>query len=372
MNYQRTTQLTTLFMLVLALVMGCGGPATTTTATLPAPTSSTPTLAIIPTAATVLSPTPVPTQPRAIVIDTDMAVDDWMAILYLLQRPDVKVMAITVTGTGEAHCAPGILHALGLVALSGQDKIPVACGRETPLQGSHAFPDGWRARVDSLLGLTLPKGQDTASTLAAVKLLTSVVQSSPDKLTLLALGPLTNVAEAIQSNPALVDNIERMYIMGGAVNVPGNVGASGVNIDNNVAEWNIYVDPQAANVVFHSGAPITLVPLDATNQVPLTIEFLDEFKSKHTSPEATFVFDMLTKQRQFIEAGYYFWDPLAAAILTNEDLATYQNNNLCVVENEGPESGWTKSGEGCPQIRVAVSADAGRFKQIFLDTLNTP
>ncbi len=163
-----------------------------------------------------------------------------------------------------------------------------------------------------------------------------------------------------------------MYIMGGAVNVPGNVGASGVNIDNNVAEWNIYVDPQAANVVFHSGAPITLVPLDATNQVPLTIEFLDEFKSKHTSPEATFVFDMLTKQRQFIEAGYYFWDPLAAAILTNEDLATYQNNNLCVVENEGPESGWTKSGEGCPQIRVAVSADAGRFKQIFLDTLNTP
>jgi len=302
-----------------------------------------------------------------------MAADDWMAILYLLQGLDVTVRAITVTGTGEAHCAQGIRHALGLAALSGYDKILVACGRETPLQGNHAFPDSWRKGVDSLLGLTLPEGQDTASNLTAVELLASVIQSSPVKVTLLTLGPLTNVAEALQNNPSLVDNIERIYIMGGAVDVPGNVGASGVGINNNTAEWNIYVDPYAANIVLQSSAPIALVALDATNHVPLTAKFYNGLKSNHTSSEATFVFDVLTKQKAFIDSGgYYFWDPLAAAILADESLATFQNKNLCIVEEEGPESGWTKSGNGCPEVRVAVSADGGRFEQIFLDTLNTP
>ncbi|MBI5293429.1 MAG: nucleoside hydrolase [Chloroflexi bacterium] len=302
-----------------------------------------------------------------------MAADDWMAILYLLQRPDVTIRAITVTGTGEAHCAPGTRHALGLVALSGNDEVPVTCGRETPLQGNHVFPDSWREGVDSVLGLTLPEGQNTAANISAVELLASVIQSSPDKVTLLTLGPLTTVAETLQNSPSLADNIERIYIMGGAVNVPGNVGASGVGINNNTAEWNIYVDPYATNIVLQSSAPITLIPLDATNHVPLTAKFYNRLESNHISPEATFVYDVLTKRKAFIDSGgYYFWDPLAAAILTDESLATFQNENLCVVETEGPESGWTKSGNGCPEVRVAISADGGRFEQIFLDTLNTP
>jgi Inosine-uridine preferring nucleoside hydrolase len=94
--------------------------------------------------------------PRPVVIDTDMAADDWMALLYLLRRPDVAVKAITVTGDGEAHCESGTRHARGIVALANRGIIPVACGRTTPLRGNHAFPAQWRADVDSLLGLTLP------------------------------------------------------------------------------------------------------------------------------------------------------------------------------------------------------------------------
>jgi pyrimidine-specific ribonucleoside hydrolase len=199
-------------------------------------------------------------QYRVVVIDTDMAPDDWGAILYLLKRPDVKVKAITVAGTGEAHCAPGVRNVLGLLTLAGyNNKIPVACGRETPLKGNHAFPNDWRQGADNLLGLTLPKGQNTVSNLDAVELLTSTIQSSSQKVTLLALGPLTNIADAVQSSPSLVDNVEMIYIMGGAINVPGNIAVTGVGIDNQVAEWNIYVDPFAANVVFRSRAPITLV-----------------------------------------------------------------------------------------------------------------
>jgi inosine-uridine nucleoside N-ribohydrolase len=366
MNEQRIPQWKIGITVILILLVGCSTPANTPTS-FPPPT--------LPSASISVYPTQTKTQPHPVVIDTDMAVDDWMAILYLLQRQNVEVKAITVTGAGEAHCAPGVRNAIGLTALAGSDQIPVACGRDMPLQGTHVFPDSWRVAVDNLLGLSLPENQNTPSSLTAVELLTSVIQASPQKVTLLTLGPLTNVAEALQSNPALKDNIEMIYIMGGAVNVPGNIKETDVKIKNTVAEWNVYVDPSAANIVLQSSAPITLVPLDATNQAPLTSQFYKQLKDNHATQEATFVFNVLDQMKDFIESGsYYFWDPLAAAILTDNSLASYQTNNLCVIETEGSESGWMISGDKCPQVRETVSVDVSRFEQFFLDTLtdNSP
>lgn len=101
-------------------------------------------------------PLPAASAPRPVIIDTDMAPDDWIAILYLLQRPDIEVKAITVAGTGEAHCHPGVQNALGLAAVAGKTGIPVACGRETPLQGQNVFPTEWRETADNMAGLSLP------------------------------------------------------------------------------------------------------------------------------------------------------------------------------------------------------------------------
>src|SRR5262249_23113703 len=117
--------------------------------------------------------------PRSFVVDTDMAADDWMALLFLLRRPDVAVKAITVSGTGEAHCGPGVRHALDLVSFANRAMIPVACGRETPLQGRHAFPTSWRADVDNMLGLILPEATTARAQQSAVELLTSAIESSP-------------------------------------------------------------------------------------------------------------------------------------------------------------------------------------------------
>lgn len=180
--------------------------------------------------------------PRAVVIDTDMAADDWLAILYLLGRPEVNVKAITVAGSGEAHCGPGVRNALGLVALAGQPDIPVACGRETPLAGDHAFPDPWRDGVDTLLGLSLPANPNQPASGSAVQLLAAILRAAPGKVTLLTRGPLTNPAELLRDSPELADRIDAVYVMGGAVEVDGNVGVSGVGVDNRFAEWNVYVD----------------------------------------------------------------------------------------------------------------------------------
>jgi hypothetical protein len=162
-----------------------------------------------------ITPHAVAADAQPVVIDTDMAPDDWLAILYLLGRSDVDVQAITVTGAGEAHCSAGTRNAFDLVALAGQPEIPVACGREVSLEGDHAFPTEWRERVDDLLGLTLPENSREVSSESAVELLTRIIQGSPQKVHLIVLGPLTNVGEVLEAEPALVMNLEMITVMGG-------------------------------------------------------------------------------------------------------------------------------------------------------------
>jgi inosine-uridine nucleoside N-ribohydrolase len=308
---------------------------------------------------------------KVVVIDTDMAPDDWIAILYLLQRKDVVVKAITISGTGEAHCQPGVNNALGLVALAGYPAIPVACGQETPLKGNHVFPESWREAADGLYGMSLPEVNNPNPINNAADLLTSIIQASPKKVNVLAIGPLTNLAEAIQKQPSLPENIEMVYIMGGAVDVRGNIADGVLDIDNRVAEWNIYIDPYAANIVFQSGVPITLVPLDATNDVLVNRKFYDDFNGKFQTRPATFVYDFFTNNPSFFEMGtLYFWDSSTAAILTDESLAKYKNLNLCVVEDEGSQSGQTKISDNCPVMRVAVSIEQTRFESLLINTLN--
>lgn len=306
---------------------------------------------------------------RDVIIDTDMAVDDWMAILFLLHRKDVNVRAITVTGSGEAHCDAGVQNALGLINLAQHLPIPVACGPETPLQGDHAFPQDWRDFVDGLAGQALTQSVNPGEGTDAVKLLTQTLLSSPEKTSVLILGPLTNVALALQATPTLTDQIAGITVMGGAVEVAGNLGE--IVPGNTTAEWNIYIDPQAANIVFASGLPITLVSLDATNHAPLTLDFFRQLEKNQETNATKFIHSVLSQMQDSIRSGtYYFWDPLSAAILADKDLATYRQYPICVVETEGKQSGRTEVKDGCPQLNVAVSVDAKRFEEVFLDTLN--
>ncbi len=305
-------------------------------------------------------------------IDTDMAADDWMAILYLLQSPDVDVRAITVTGAGEAHCGPGVQNALDLVALAGQPEIPVTCGRETPLEGDRVFPQSWRDNVDALAGITLPANPNRPSEQDAVGLISDTIREAAGELEIITLGPLTNLAEAFLADPSLAEEIEQLYIMGGAFSVPGNVSdSSELSINNFAAEWNIYVDPHAAALAIASGAPVTFVPLDASNQVRLNKSFYDQLAEDRTTPEAEFVYQMLTKNIGFVYSGsYYFWDPLTAAIAVDESLGTIKTGPVSVIEEEGPESGATRLDENGSPARFATAADRDRFRQQFLDVLN--
>jgi inosine-uridine nucleoside N-ribohydrolase len=302
-----------------------------------------------------------------------MAPDDWMAILYLLQSSLVEVKAVTVVATGEAHARPGTRNALGLLALTGNTDIPVACGRKTPLGGDHKWPLVVRKLVDWRFGLSLPRSKVKPSPLSAVELLIQQIRESPRKVVLFAIGPLTNVAEAMQQHPEIGDNIERIVIMGGAVNVAGNITPSGFKkVDNHTAEWNIYCDPYAAALVFASGAPITLVPLDVTNTVPMTRDFHERSAQLRLTPAADFVHRTMGRLKFLIDRhAYYFWDPLAAVLITHEDVGEYEPVKLKVIAVEGPDSGRTLESENGKIIRVCTKVDRERFETVFLETLNS-
>ena len=211
-----------------------------------------------------------------VVVDTDMLGDDWMAILYLLSEPAVDVQAITVAGTSAMGCAAAADTARRLVEAAGRPQVPVSCGPDRPLSGGHFFPPDWGAAASSLAGtLDLPTVPDTITSQDAAELIGATAQSGSEPIVIVALGPLTNVALALRS-PTVPTHVQRLVIMGGALDAPGNVGST------SPAEWNMYVDPQAADIALRSGVPTTLVPLDATDHVLVTADLATRLGGRTT------------------------------------------------------------------------------------------
>jgi pyrimidine-specific ribonucleoside hydrolase len=316
-------------------------------------------------------PTPAESARTPVLIDSDMSADAIMAILYLLQRQEFNVAAITVAGTGEAHCGPGVSHARGLIALLKAGDIPVACGRETPLSADRVFPSDLRSMADSPLGITWPTNNPSNGNrpLNAVDLLKQTLETASRPVIFVTDGPLTNLGELFMQYPALAHRVQMIYSMGGAINVPGNLFGIELNVPNTTAEFNLYIDPPAANIVLNSGAPVTLVPLDATNQVPLDRVFYKLLSEHQVTPAAKAVYEMLTETKLHNQQEVYFWDPLAYAIASDESLAQYETKKITVIE-EGPEAGRTKVSQEGTEVRVAMNPDADRFIEAYLSTLN--
>ncbi|MFQ6026033.1 MAG: molybdopterin cofactor-binding domain-containing protein [Dehalococcoidia bacterium] len=305
-----------------------------------------------------------------IIIDTDVDIDDWMAILYLINHPHVTVKGITVVGTGAAHLEPGTQNALDLLMLANRPEIPVAKGLTKPMQYDHQFPANIREPVDNLYGLTLPNNPNSPRP-DAMEFLAETLENAADKLSILAIGPLTNLGALLQKRPELADRIEQVYIMAGAIDVPGNVNAADSTISNFSAEWNIYLDPVAAEIVFKSGASITLIPLDATNCVPLTKEFYLRILQNHNTPSAEFIYKALTQDIDFLMSGHFYaWDALAATLSTDEHIGAYQELNLMVDRSDGDNSGQIRRDAGGAQIKTCLRAEAPAFYDLFLNTLN--
>lgn len=356
-------------MLVPSVLTACAAAPAQVPASAQASTDSATTDASTTSSVDPLPSAPAPPASVKLVVDTDAAPDDLVAIAFLVASPSVEIAAITVTGAGEVRCDPGLRIVLGLLDRLGAPDIPVACGPETPTAGDHAFPPGFRENAERAAGLELPEStREPAGD--AVTLLADVFAEDAG-IRLLALGPLTNVAIALEADPSLASRIDSIWIMGGAVDVPGNVaGSPNFESDNTAAEWNIYVDPAALATVLAAGAHVRLVSLDGTNQVPVRPEFASEVIAARGASPAVDVLAELFAENDYMTGGeYYLWDALAAIFAVGHEPGTFTDARLEVDTADGPTSGATRRVDGATNASYLTEVDPDAVEAILLGTL---
>lgn len=190
-----------------------------------------------------------------------------------------------------------------------------------------------------------------------------------DGLRVLTLGPMTNLADALARDPALAGRLESVYAMGGAPFVPGNVRFGGPP-DNAVPEWNIYVDPTAAQTVVDSGIAVRLVSLDGTNQVPVTPEWAERVQRDATGPGARVLAELLAGHPYMTDGTYFLWDPLAAALAAGHPIGSFSAARVDVEEDDGHEAGFTRPVDGAANVEYLRTADRAAAEEVLLATLN--
>ncbi|MCI5111071.1 MAG: nucleoside hydrolase [Marivita sp.] len=262
--------------------------------------------------------------PRKIIIDTDPGQDDAVAILLALASPeDLEVLGITAVA-GNVPLPLTQKNARIVCELAGKPDIPVFAGCEAPLARKLVTAEHVHGKT-GLDGPTLPDPTMPLQDQHAVDFLIETLRAEDEgTVTLCPLGPLTNIATALKRAPDIADRIQEIVLMGGAYFEVGNITPA--------AEFNIYVDPEAAKIVFACGAPITVMPLDVTHKALVTSERNTAFRALGTPvgvavAEMTDFFERFDKEK-YGSAGAPLHDPCVTAYLIEPALFTGRHINV--------------------------------------------
>ncbi|MUG46247.1 nucleoside hydrolase [Paenibacillus woosongensis] len=299
---------------------------------------------------------------KPVIMDVDTGIDDALAIAYAAHSPELELIALT-TCFGNIPAKEATRNSLYILDKLGKS-VPVYEGAELPVNGSLKKAYARHIHGEDGLGNTLrEEPQGHKAELAAVDYIIRQVKERPHEMTIIAVGPLTNLALAIEKAPEIIPLIGEVIVMGGAVTVPGNVTPYG--------EANIVADPEAAAAVFTSGVRLTLVGLDVTMQTLLSSGHLQKWR--HSGGELG---GLLAEMTEFYIGAYEarfpgiggcgLHDPLAVGVAIDRSFVSTERMRVAVV-TEGEASGQTVgSVEGEPRIEVCTKVDADRFLQHFL------
>jgi len=302
--------------------------------------------------------------PRKLIIDTDPGIDDAMAILFAAASPDIHLVGLT-TIFGNVTTATATRNAL-LLAERARACIPVSHGADAPLRiDPHPVADFVHGREGfGTVPVSTPRG--APSPLSAARHLVEACRADPGAVTLCAIGPLTNLALALELDPGIRDTVADVIVMGGSIHAGGNVTPH--------AEANIWHDPHAASRVFQAGWPLTMVGLDVTEKIlchradfaelvkraPALGGFLDE--------AAQFYFDFY--ERDVGLTGCHLHDPTAIIAAIRPDLFGFESMPVDVgLDGERIAETRPAGKTDGPQTRCALEVDAGAVKGLFFETI---
>lgn len=309
-------------------------------------------------------PTPDISGPIPIIVDDDGSPDGMIALMYFLQNPLFDVQAVTIS-YGEAHPSIFAPQVARMLAAFGRPDIPVGYGNDSPIEGSNSSPEPWRQASDGFWDQQVPEAANASEQVPAVELIIKTINESEQPVTVFVSGGHTNLAEALDFDPEIADNIRDVYIMGGSVYKPGNIHSDFPDNLNETAEWNIWVDPQAASEVFNSGLPLHLVPLDATSQVPWSKKDLKEWdrgsdEGKLAGDLVQWMFDAWSVD------SVYIWDLVAAVQTTLPDVCPETPMGLEVVTTPGLDQGRTQVVNRTPNVLVCLNPDPDQVKGLVI------
>jgi pyrimidine-specific ribonucleoside hydrolase len=307
-----------------------------------------------------------------LILDTDMAPDSWVAVLFAALHPGADLLAVSVSGTGETHGKIGARNAQRLLTLAGRTDVPVSFGPPKPLKGNQHFPLLMRFIIDHMMWLKIPKADPSLPIHDSVNLISKILRESKEKITFAVVGPQTNLATVLMKYPDLKSKIKGIYIMGGALDVPGNIKEIAMWKANTTAEWNFFCDPLAAKIVLDSGVPVWLVPLDATNQVPVTQDFITRLGFKDKTPAGEFINSMLHLLVVKLRANnnFYLWDPITTACALDPSLAQFKKRKVDVITEAGHEWGRVADAVKGTNIFAAHTLDREQFEKTIINTVS--
>jgi purine nucleosidase len=306
--------------------------------------------------------------PTRLLIDTDPGVDDSMAILLAFASPEVQIEGLS-TVFGNVDVDQTTQNALRLVELAGRPDIPVARGAEKPLMRQFTGK-GWEVHGrNGLGGAEFPEPKGTPDTRRAAQFIIDTIMAHPGEITLVPMGPLTNVALAVATEPRLVENVREVVLMGGAANVAGNASP--------VAEANIRNDPESAYIVFHAGWPLTMVGLDVTEKTVMTPVYLEELRRANNS-WTDFIAKITPHYLSFSQRlglnGFPVHDSSAIAYVIDPTLFETRQAYVDVdyyspfhAGNTIPD--WRGQHGMEPNVNVCIDVDSERFLELYRQRL---
>ena len=320
---------------------------------------------------------------RKVIFDTDPGVDDAMALYYALAHPSMEMVGITTT-FGNVSVAQAATNALYLTAIANRS-IAVTQGVKTPWVKPGEAPPDFIHGADGLGNL--PSRQATTNRVDArssAQFIVDMARAHPGEITLVAVGPLGNLAAALMLEPALKTLLREVIIMGGTIIEPGNVSP--------VAEANIWNDPHAADKVFTAGWKLTMVGLDVTHQVIVPVASIQKIADHHRHIATDTLLHAVKFYADFYSGlyphvakvhGCFGHDVLDFIYLTNPELFSLQSGRIRVA-TEGiaqgqtmmnrresiayPQPGWGDA----PDTHVCMQVQAERALQVFESTLLSP
>lgn len=306
---------------------------------------------------------------KPIIMDHDGSADDFLSLILLLSMSNVDILGVTLT-PADCYVENALETTLKILSKAKRTDIEIGVGN---FHGVNAFPADWRAKPKILNALPDLIGVDISTDVMAYmdskEVIIKKLITSKEPVTVLMTGPCSNLVHAIEKNPAIIHSIAEIIWMGGAFDVPGNVITYN---QNGTAEWNVFWDPMSAKSLLNYGIPITFIPLDVTNSVPVTIDFL-----KRLATQSDYFWSNLAGQFwattldtiPAYEYIYFMWDVLATSFLSIPEAFTLEEVEINI-ETMGANAGRTYRRENSGHwAKIATKIDKHIFYNHLLNSL---